>query len=555
MADQYKTASMTTRRDALKFMGFAGAAGFIAPNLLGKPAFATPGEPLSGRIIVGMSQEATVLHPLMMKIEVDDSIHFSMFDALFRVSPTGEIIPNLAVEVPSQANGGISEDGLEWRVKLRDDVKWHDGAPFSAEDVKFTLDLIVNPNFRSWRTAGHSLVKEITVVSPTELTWKMERAFAPYLSFLTETFIVPKHILESVEDPNVNAFTASPIGTGAFKFDARVPGDHIALTGNADYWGEGPYLESLVFKYIPDLTVLYTQFKSGDIDLLGRQYIMPDNYEEAKSLPDRVVELVPSPSIECIYLNLERPQFKELAVREAIYAAIDKEAIIDALYYGLHDPVESFMPRTSYYNKPDLPKHAFSLERAAKQLDDAGWLVGADGVRAKDGVRLAFKNSTTAGNYLREQMQQYIQQTLKEIGVEMVIENLPAAVIWGEFWVQSQFDTVLVGITYLVGSDPDVTNRFHSGAIPAQGGRGSNNSQYKNARVDELLDLGSRTFDPEVRKGIYDEVQVLVRADLPMLPIFSDNSARGWKAGIEGVVPNGNTRTESWQAAVWKRTK
>lgn len=545
----------TTRRGALKMMGILGATGLVAPNLLGKPAFAADKAAPSGRIIVGISQEVTVLNPLMVKIEVDDGVHFSVFDALFRVMPDGKIVPNLAAEVPTQDNGGISADGLEWRIKLRDDVKWHDGAPFTAEDVKFTLELIVNPNFRSWRTIGHSLVKDITVVSPTELTWKMDRAFAPYMSFLTETFMVPKHILEKEADPNTAAFNQNPVGTGAFRFQNRIAGDHVELVANPAYHGEGPYVEQLVFKYIPDLTVMYTQFKSGDIDLLGRQYITPDNYAEAKDLPGKVVTLVPSPSVECIYLNNELPQFKELAVREAIYAAIDKTAIIDALYYGLPESVETFMPRTSYYNNPNLPKHEFNLDKARKLLNDAGWVPGPDGIRAKNGVRLAFKNSTTSGNQLREQLQQFVQQTLREAGIEMTIENLPAAVIWGEFWGKSQFDSVLVGITFLIGADPDVTNRFHSSAIAAQGGRGSNNSQFKNARVDELLVEGSRTFDPEKRKVIYDEVQSIIRAELPFLPLYSENSPRGWKQGIEGVEPNGNTRTEAWHAAAWKWVK
>src|SRR3712207_4479505 len=140
---------------------------------------------------IGVTGVQTCALPIFMpKIEVDDGVHFSLFDALFRVDPKGVIQPNLAAEVPSQKNGGISEDGLTWRVRLRDDVRWHDGRPFTAEDVKFTLELITNPNFRSWRTTGHALVRDITVVSPAEVTWRMEQAFAPYLSFLTETFIV-----------------------------------------------------------------------------------------------------------------------------------------------------------------------------------------------------------------------------------------------------------------------------------------------------------------------------------------------------------------------------
>ncbi len=543
-----------SRRDVLRMMAIGGGAGLIAPNLLGKPAFAQspPAKP-TGRVIVGLSQEPTVFNPLMAKIEVDDGVHFSLFDALFRIDPQGVIQPNLATEVPSQKNGGISEDGLKWRVRLRDDVRWHDGKPFTAEDVKFTLELITNPNFRSWRTAGHALVRDITVVSPTEVTWRMEQAFAPYLSFLTETFMVPKHILEKEADPNNAAFNRAPIGTGAFKWGKRVAGDHLELLANPDYFGDGPFVERLVFKYIPDVTVLYTQFKSGDIDLVGQTYITADNYQEARKLPDRVVTLVPRPAVEGIYFNLERPQFKELAVRQALYAAIDRKAILEGLYYGVPSPTETFMPRQSFYHNPDLPVQEFNLMQAREILDKAGWRPGRDGIRAKDGVRLSFANSTTSGDHLREQVQQFLKQSLASIGVEMTISNLPAAVIWGDFWGKSQFDTVIVGITYLIGADPDVTNRFHSRAIAAKGGRGSNNAQYSNPEVDALLEKGARTFDPEERRSIYFKVQELIRRDLPFLPLYQNTAVHGRKAAVQGVVPNPNTRTESWKAASWYR--
>ncbi len=552
MTKRSADSSNYSRRDALRMVAFGGAAIFTTPNLLGTRAFArTSAAKPTGRVIVGLGQEPTVFNPLMVHIEVDDGVHFSVFDALFRIDPQGVIQPNLAVEVPDQKNGGISEDGLKWRIRLRDDVRWHDGTPFGAEDVKFTLELIMNPNFRSWRTAGHALVRDITVISPTEISWRMEEPFAPYLSFLTETFIVPKHILEKEANPNNAAFNQAPVGTGPFKWGQRVAGDHLELVANPDYFGEGPHIERLVFKYIPDLTVLYTQFKSGDVDLVGQPYITPDHYGEAKTLPNRVVTLVPRTSFESFYLNLERPQFKELAVREALYAAIDKESIIQGLYYGVPTPTETFMPRQSFFFNANLPLHQFDLNRAGKILDQAHWAKGADGIRVKNGVRLSFTNSTTSGDPLREQVQQFLQQSFAQLGVEMKISNLPAAVMWGEFWMQSQFDSVIVGSSYLIGADPDVTNRLHSRSIAVKGGRGSNNAQYNNPEVDALLDKGARTFDPEARRAIYSRIQELVRRDLPFLPLYQNNAVEGLKKGINGFVPNGNTRTESWNALAW----
>ncbi|SDX64632.1 peptide ABC transporter substrate-binding protein [Roseicitreum antarcticum] len=551
MTNNPKTGSGLSRRNALGIMG-ASAAALLAPNLLGKPAFAqTPPDAPSGRIIVGVSQEPTVFNPLMPKIEVDDNVHFSVFDALFRITEEGVIVPNLATEVPTQENGGISEDGLQWRIRLRDDVRWHDGELFTAEDVKFTLELIVNPDFRAWRTTGHNLVRDIEVVSPTEITWRMEEPFAPYMSFLTETFIVPAHILGADDNPNEAAFNRAPIGTGAFRWGQRTAGDNLTLVANPDYFGEGPYIEELIFRYIPDMTVLFTQFQSGAIDLVGRAYITQDNYEAARNLPDRVVDLVPATSIESIYLNLERPQFKERAVREALYLALDRDSIVDVLYYGLPNQTETFMPRQSYYYHDGLPTHEFNLEKARQILDEAGWAPGSDGIRAKDGVRLSFNNSTTTGAHLREQAQQFVQQTFRDIGVEMNIENLPAAVMWGDFWGMSQFDSAMVGVTYLIAADPDVTNRFHSVAITAQGGRGSNTGQYSNPEVDALLEEGARTFDREQRREIYLRVQEIIRDDLPYLPLFAYTQVMGRKAGIEGFVPNTNTRSETWHAAGW----
>ncbi len=379
MSDETKNAILNpTRRQALTMMAMAGASGLIMPNLLSRDrafAAAPPAKP-TGQMIVGFSQEPTVFNPHMPHIEVDEGIHFSLFDPLFAISPEGKFTPALALDVPSVENGGISADGLSWKVKLREDVKWHDGTPFTAEDVKFTLELLVDPDFRSWRKTGHELVRELTVVSPTEITWKMEKPFAPYPSILASTFIVPKHALGAEKDKNTAPFNAAPIGTGPFKWVERVAGDHITLEANAEYFGDGPYLERVIYKYIPDLTVLYTQFKTGDIDVVGLQWITPDHYEEAKALEGKAVLVVPGSTVESVTFNMEKPQFKDLAVRQALYHALDKATIIDALYYGLPTPTESYMPQQSFYANPDLPKHEYDPEKAKKILDDAGWVAG-----------------------------------------------------------------------------------------------------------------------------------------------------------------------------------
>lgn len=551
MSDQNKPLINTTRRQALGLLAL-GASGVVLSGIPGFSRAMAQDKDAKGQLTVGFSQEPTVFNPHMPHIEVDEGIHFSIFDPLFYVDEKGAFVAALAAEVPTVENGGVSADGLNWKVKLRDGVKWHDGKPFTAEDVKFTLELLVDPNFRSWRKTGHEFVRDLTVVSPTEITWRMEKPFAPYPSILASTFITPKHLLGAEADRNTAAYNNAPIGTGPFKWKERVAGDYILLDANTEYFGDGPHIERLVYKYVPDLNVMYTQFKTGDIDVVGLQWITPDHYDEAKDLAGKVVNVVPGSTIESLSFNMERPQFKDAAVREALYAAIDKQSIIEALYYGLPTPTESYVPQQSFYYNPDLPKHEYSIEKANKLLDDAGWVPGADGVRAKDGVKLAFTCSTTAGNHIREQVQQYMQQSFKDIGVEMTISNLPPAVMWGDYWMLSKFDSVIVGLDFLTGPDPDTSDFFRSTSSGAKGGSGQNTWQFVNKDVDDLLAKGGSLFVPEERKAVYLKIQEIMRKELPLLPLFQYATVRGHKQGVENVTPNVNTRIDTWNVATWR---
>jgi peptide/nickel transport system substrate-binding protein len=540
------------------FVGAAAAAGFsvaMAERLLATTTVAAaPARqdepPQGGQVIVGLSQEPTIFNPLKSTLEVDRGVQFAIFDSLWRIDPDAVLHPNLATEIPSVENGGISDDGLTYTFRLRDDAAWHDGEPFTAADVVFSHQTIMNPDFVPGTRIGHDQVAEISAPDDYTVTMTLAAPYAPFLLTWADTYIVPEHVLAEVEDLNTAEFNSTaPVGTGPFTFQERVAGDHITLQANPNYHGPGPYLDTVIFKYVPDLNVLYTQFQTGEVDATGIQGITAENFAEAQTLEGKVIHSEPTGFVEFIYMNHGNPVFQDLAVRQALYAAMDKQNIIDTIYYGVHGPIETYLPTQSWAYNPDLEPHVFDIAAANAILDEAGWAPGDDGIRQKDDVRLSFTNSTTAGNAVREQAQQYLQQTWAEIGVDMQIENMPAAVIWGDYFNQSQYDSVMVGWTN--PPDPDGTSRFHSAYIPAQGGGGQNTMQYKNEELDALWEAGVAELDQEARAEIYRQAQQIMRDDLAYLPIFQYVFIEGTAEGLENYRQNAFVVSNQWNIYEW----
>lgn len=550
---------MLSRRQLLKGAAVAGVA---ATGLFGvgrgegaqpvKPAPAPTLQPQKGgQIIVGISQEPQNFNPIMPTIEAQRGVHMAIYDDLWRIGPKGNYIPNLATEIPSLTNGGISKDGTLFTIKLRKNIKWHDGQPFSARDVVFTWQTIMNPKVSAFSTVGFDQIDSMWAADEATLKFKLKQSYAPIFAVLSDMFVVPEHILSKSPDINKDEFNAKrPIGTGAFKFVEWVAGDHITLEANKAYHGPGPYIDRLIFKYISDLTVLFTQFKTGEIDITGLQGIPVDLYPEAKTLPNITLHVNPGTTYDCIAPNFLLPLFQDKRVRQALYYGMDKKPMVEKIFLGLVAEAETYIPPQSWaYNPKIKGHHKYDPDKAKKLLDAAGWKVGSDGIRVREGKRLSFENACTAGNKGREQMQQLLQQQWRQIGVEMKINNKPAAVLFGDFYRLSKFETIINGIG--MGADPEHSFRLHSKYIPAKGGMGRNSIAYENKEVDRLLEAGAREMDQEKRKQVYFKLQEVLADDLPYLPIHHYVIIRATKASIQGFQPNSNMQDYTWNPNEW----
>ncbi len=531
------------RRAALKrasVLGLGAAALTGLPVGLGTARQAAAQEG-GGELIVGASQETVVFNPLLYANTGPDTLpEVLLFDSLLKITPEGEYVANLATEVPTRENGGISDDGLTWTFKLRDDATWHDGEPFTARDVQFTWETVMNPDVAVRSRTGHDKVESVETPDEYTVVMTLKEPFAPFQALWTSgvTGVIPAHVLEG-EDVNTAPFnTQSPIGTGPFKFVEHVGGDHLTVERNPDYHGGAPKLEQIIVKLVPEIPVLFTQFKTGEVDVVDYQGLQPDRVEEALGLADRVVVSKGSNFVEFIYFNNTLPQFQDKRVKQAIYHATDRQTVVDTIYYGLQNPTLTYLPPTHWAYNPDVKQYAYDLEAAKALLDEAGFVPGGDGVRAKDGLRLAFRMSTSAGNQARESAQLVLQQAYKEIGVEMAIDNRPASTLWSEDVPAGNYDTLMVAWDNAIQSDPDPTSRLHSSMIPFEGGAGANYVAFKNEEADRLMEEGVRETDQARRAELYKQLQVILAEELPWAPLFNNVDNFGHKSSVQGYRPN-----------------
>jgi peptide/nickel transport system substrate-binding protein len=536
-----------TRRDFIKTTGaltaFAAAAGMGIP----RRAWAK-----KNNVIIGMTQEPVNFNALLyVNSGTEEVPEACIFDALWDVNDKGEFIPNLAVRVPTLENGGISPDGLVWKIELKKGVKWQDGAPFTAKDVEFTYQTIVNPKIAIRSRSGFDLISEFKIIDDYNAEIHLAKPFVPFAWAWQKMHIVPEHILSKVPDINTAPYNTNPIGTGPYKLVKRVAGSHMVYNRNTDYHRGAPAIETVIHKFVPDQTVLYTQFKTGEIDVLGLHGVPPERFEESRHLAGRDALETPAPWVEFVYFNCGKPQFQEKVVRQALYYAIDKEKWIKDIYYGLPPRTLSYLHPTHWAYNSDLKDPGHDPGRAAEMLDAAGWKKGSDGIREKNGVKLKFSMSTTAGSKAREQAEAMVQANWKDIGVAMEIKNMPASVVWGEYTTKSQFDTLMVGWEPTVGMDPDYTARCHSKQIPVKYGTGSNYVQYENPVLDKLLEEGVLISDMQKRKAVYGKIQAILHDDVPFAPIFAYMFMYGKKSDLQGYKINPYVTDITWNIQEW----
>jgi len=453
--------------------------------------------------------DASMLNPILSTDSASADISGLIFNGLVKYDKDLKLAGDLA------KSWEVSKDGLVITFHLKKDVRWQDGLPFTAADVEFTYKKLTDPGTKSPYKSAYELVKRFEVLDEYTVRVTYGAPFAPALESWGMG-ILPKHLLEN-QDINTAKFNSSPVGTGPFKFSGWSRGEKVTLKASETYWDGRPYLDSYLYRIIPDQSSQLMELKAGGIDSMVLTSDMYANLSKDKTFNEKN-NTYRYTGFNYTYLgfNLNNPLFSDKKVRQAIDLGINRKEIIDGVLLGYG--VEStgpFLPRSWAYNK-NVSWGKFNREKAMQLLAEAGWAdTDKDGILEKNGKKFEFMLMTNQGNKQRELVVQVIQQHLKKLGIKVNIRIIAWSSFINEFVDKKKFDAIVMG--WQLSPDPDIFDIFHSSKINE---KEYNFVSYKNAEVDKLLVEGRTTFDLEKRKKAYNRVHEIIAEDLPYVFIY-----------------------------------
>jgi ABC-type transport system substrate-binding protein len=398
------------------------------------------------------------------------------------------------------------------RFTLRDGVRWHDGAPFTSSDVAFTCKAIMDEKVASPRRSDFELVSSVETPDPRTVVVRYKKPFSPaLLSWMGA--ILPEHLLGKL-DPSrwPESYNRKPIGTGPFKFSSWKTNEFIRLVKNPDYFLGSPWLDSVVFRVLPDPLTLQLAFQTKQVDFWN---VSPWAVKGLEKDPRFDLFSAPGNMYNYIGWNLRRPMFQDLSVRQALAKAVNVPQMIKYIIYGRG--VQStglFTPQVWFFD-PSIKPITYDPAAACKLLDQAGWKVGPDGIRVKDGKRFTFTLLANNGNEVRRDIATLVQDDLKQIGIEVKVEIYEWAVLLKRFVSKGEFDAIVLG--WGLGYDFDQYAIWHSSQTHPEE---LNFIGYNNPEADHLLtDLRQEYARPEIIR-LAGKLQQTIYADQPYLFLF-----------------------------------
>jgi peptide/nickel transport system substrate-binding protein len=491
---------------------------FLAVAVSGSCARDTDGGPNALRIPL---INDPILNPVIAPDIGSILINKIIFSALVRPDESLRPQPDLAI------SWSTSDDGLEYTFNLKPGVRWHDGEPFSAHDVKFTFDQAIDLKSGSRLRSDFAAIDGIDVIDSLTVRFRLKAPFAPFLALLGyNAGIIPAHKFRDRKLLDATDFSRSaPVGTGPFRVVQAAAGSAIVLERNPYYHGSVPALDQVIFRIVPDLNAQVAQMLAGELDIVPIEPANVPSVERAAG-----VTVVRNPIVQHVYVgfNQSRSMFKPVLVRQALDLAVNRDAIIQGVVRGAADLPRGTIPLVlSGFYDPSLPAPRFLPDSARALLTRAGWRADAQGkFRDASGKPFAFTLLVDKGNPTREQAALAVQQDLRNVGIDASIQTLEFATLVRDRVLPGDFDAVLIWWT--TPPDPDQFAFYSTG-------QDNNHVRYSNVRVDSLLAAGRATLDSTMRRELYRAFQREELSDPPVLVLFYPRELLAVSTRVSGL--------------------
>jgi peptide/nickel transport system substrate-binding protein len=485
------------------------------------------------------------LNPLLSSETSELAIDRLFGDLLVTVDEHGRFVPDLAAEVPTTTNGGISADGLTIRYRLREHVRWQDGRPFSSADVKFTYDAIMNPRNDVVSRHGYDVVDHVDTPDAATVVFHLKHRFAPFVATVFGESdgpfcIVPAHLLAQRSSINDGPYNAMPIGTGPFRVVRWLRGNRIELVRNDDYFMGRPKLKSIVISFIPDENAEIVQLRTHEIDWAFQVSVNAYRSLRAMSADDVRSVLTPFNGYEAIIFNAGRRPTSDVRIRRAITYALDKRALAGKLAFGAAEPATEDLPPFMWAYDTTLRPTPYDPGLAKKLLAAAGY-----GPARHLPLDLFFEQSEATNRALGVQ----IQSLLAPLGIDVTLHPQQSSIYYASYaqngtLEHGNFD---LGLNrWMSGVDPDDSAQFTCSNIPP---KGVNPPHFCDPAMDAAQTIALETYGEAGRKPAYGRIQRLLEREAPQDFLWWPKQIEAISPDLHGFAPN--PVTETWNAWTW----
>jgi peptide/nickel transport system substrate-binding protein len=525
-------------------------------------------------------QAPTLLNPHFATGTKDQDASRVFYEPLAGWDADGNLVAILAAEIPSRENGGLAADGKSVTWKLKQGVKWHDGKPFTADDVVFNWEYAADPATSAVSTASY---KDVKVVKVDDFTVRVE--FPKATPFWADAFVgtrgmlIPKHLFaeykgeKSRDAPN----NLKPIGTGPYKLVDFKPGDMIRAEANADYHvANQPYFDTFEMKGGGDaVSAARAVLQTGEYDYAWNMQVEDAILKRLETGGKGAVHVVPGGNIEFIQLNstdpskevdgerssikTTHPAFSDPAVRQAMMLLVDRKSVEDHIYGRTGVATANFLNNPERYNSKNT-KFEFNVAKANELLDKAGWKKGADGIREKGGVKLKFIYQTSI-NAPRQKNQAIVKQAAQQAGIDLELKSVVASVFFSsdvanpdtypKFYADMQMYT-----TTMTQPDPELfMNQYCSWEVATKDNKwqGRNAARFRNDEYDKVYKASQAELDPIKRAAMFIRMNDIVvgQENGTIIPVVYRPRAHARSNTLRADVSGWDNDT--WAIARWYR--